>query len=79
MTDTRTIRTEGYFGKEKHVTRHEYVTIWGNQAAELMKIGLNVYEEAKVKAGEDWDRLYAQQHQERLSEDIALGDRSFQD
>ena len=50
MTDTRTVEVEGFFGKPKQVTRNEFVAIWGNQAYELTKIGINVYDEAKEKA-----------------------------
>lgn len=60
-TDTRTIEVEGYLGKMRQVTRREFVLRWSNHAAQLMNIGLNVYEQAQEKAGAEWDRLYAEQ------------------
>ena len=67
MTDTRTIEVEGHFGKMKQVTRREFVLQWGNHAAQLMNIDLNVYEQAQEKAGAEWDRLYAAQNTEKAS------------
>lgn len=70
--DERTITVEGYFGKPKQMTRNAFVAVWGNQAYELTKIGLNVYDEAKEKAGAEWDRLYAVQNPDAEDEDEDL-------
>lgn len=59
MTD-KTIEVEGHFGP-KRVTRDKFISIWTAHASELVCIGMNVIDEARVKAGEKWDRLYAKE------------------
>jgi len=57
----KTVEVMGYFGKPKQITRANYVARWAALSADLMFLGIDVREETKRKAGEEWDRIAAVQ------------------
>lgn len=61
VVDERTAMVVGFLGSEKPVTREKFISIWTAHASELLQFDINVMDEVRVKAGQEWDRIYKKQ------------------
>ena len=62
MTDKPTVYVLEYSGKYNQITREEYVIACFDNAGGVLKISIDICEQAAVAAGEQWDQLYDRQH-----------------
>lgn len=57
----KTVTVNGHFG-DKQMTRNAFIARWTNHASDLTYLGIDVMEEVRLKAAEEWDTLYEKEH-----------------
>lgn len=67
MTDKRTITVLGLFGKDKKITRDDFVARWRSHATDLHNLmdfdrANEIVKEVEEAAGRKWDDHYAREN-----------------